>query len=158
MGKALAAGAGTADVYQRTSTVDPALSADSATARALLRTQLSPSWQAHHLIPFAAMAAMSVVFQTTVVSSGWRMDSAENLIALPANFPTYVGPTNATILPIHSGPHPIYQAHVQGLLNGLATRTPLLVGQALRSALASVEAAMRDYLLLRDPVVQPELK
>ena len=156
--QALRATAAAPDTYHRTSTVDPALSADSTVARRLLKTELSPSWQAHHLIPFAAMAGLSAGFQRAVVAAGWKMDSAENLIALPANFPTYVGPVNATVLPIHMGPHPIYQMRLQGLLISLAARAPPLSGETLRSALASVEAAMRDYLLLRIGPVHPVLR
>lgn len=47
---------------------------------------------------------------------------------------------------------------VQGLLAPLTARAPPLAGDVLRSALASVEATMRDYVLLRDPLVQPELR
>lgn len=90
----------TSPVYQRTSAVDPALSTSSATARAILGLVTTQQWQAHHLIPFAVMAGLPLPFQQVAVAAGWKMDSFENLIALPANFPMFYA--NGRVLPVHN--------------------------------------------------------
>lgn len=154
-----ATGIAVPQVFNRTSSVDPALSTSSARARTLIAIQGMNSWRAHHLIPFAVMAAQPVRFQMAVVASGWRMDSVENLIALPANFPTYVGPFNRTRLPIHNGPHPVYSGVAAGHLRPISGRARFPAGPALRTALLAIENTMKDYLALnRAPVVHPNLR
>jgi hypothetical protein len=154
-------------VAERTSAVDPALSTNSATRRAILGLTAGQLWQAHHLIPFAVMANQPVPFQRAVVAAGWRMDSAENLIALPANFATYIAPPNNRTLPCHNSAHPVYDADVSAALvpvvtGGLpfipmpnAPMNPHVLQQyaanpgALRAGLKSVEDFQRSELFRR---------
>lgn len=154
-----ATGIAAAQVFKRTSTVDPALSTNSTRARAILKIQNRNSFRAHHLIPFAVMAAQPRRFQLAVVAAGWRMDSIENLVALPANFPTYTSPYNRPFRPYHTGPHLIYSGVVTQRLSPISSRTPPLAGQALRAALANIEAAMKRYLLnTSDSKIHPQLR
>jgi hypothetical protein len=70
------------------------LDADMARARTILGNP-STDWTPHHLIPFGVVAGLPDNVQEAIGLSGWKMDSAENLIALPANiwtqkqFPQY---------------------------------------------------------------------
>ena len=113
----------TSSVYQRTSAVDPALSTSSATARAILGLVTGQQWQAHHLIPFAVMAGLPVPFQQAIVAAGWRMDSLENLIALPANFPTFNA--SGRVLPMHNTSHINYDADVAAALGPVVAGGPV---------------------------------
>jgi hypothetical protein len=82
-------------VLDRINAIDDRLSTNGDEARKILNiasTQLANQrWAAHHLIPFAVMRDMPDDFQRAVARSEWRMDSAENLIALPANWETFTG-------------------------------------------------------------------
>jgi hypothetical protein len=142
-----ASGIAAAQVFKRTSEIDPALSTDSTKARAILSIQNRSSWRAHHLIPFAVMAAQPPRFQRAVVAAGWRMDSIENLVALPANLPTYVGLPNRAVWPYHFGSHPIYSSVVTRRLSSIAGRARPPTGQPLRTELAAIESLMKDYLV-----------
>jgi A nuclease family of the HNH/ENDO VII superfamily with conserved AHH len=154
-------------IAERTSAVDPALSTSSANARAILGLAVGQLWQAHHLIPFAVMANLPVPFQQAVVTAGWRMDSAENLIALPANLATYMAPPNSATLPMHNSAHPGYDADVSAALVPVVTAglpiipipnapmNPRVLQQyaanpgALRAGLKAVEDLQRTRLFAR---------
>ena len=169
--------AGVLDVpiaVERTSAVDPALSTSSANARAILGLVAGQLWQAHHLIPFAVMAGLPTPFQLLVVAAGWKMDSLENLIALPANFATYIGPPNNTTLPMHNSAHAFYDADVRAALVPIVTAgfsfiptpnaplNPQVIQHytanpgALRAGLLSVENLQRGRLIGRvyHPIVR----
>lgn len=131
-------------ILERTSSVAPALSTSSKKARTILGITATQSWQAHHLIPFAVMGSQPVPLQLRIVAAGWVMDSAENLIALPANYATFIAPPNLRLLPQHSGSHMVYDADVRAALVPVAlTTTPV----ALRAALLAVETQMRGWLI-----------
>ena len=133
----------------RVSAVDAALSASSAKARTLLGSPAYQSWQAHHLIPFVVMAGLPVPVQKAIVASGWSMDSLENLIPLPANLASYVGPPNLRLLPQHSGSHIDYDADVRVALIPVVASATTDGGKALRDALKAVEDLQRSRLFQR---------
>lgn len=145
------------EVYYRTSSVDPALSAYSTRARGLLGIS-GKNWRAHHLIPFAVMAAMPVTSQKAVVASGWRMDSSENLIALPANMVTYVAPPNSSRFSVHNSPHRTYSSVVAARCALIASDASSMETSVLRTALGDVEIEMREYLTRRFLSVHPVLQ
>jgi hypothetical protein len=68
---------------------------------------------AHHLLPFAIVTGLPAAVQQAMANAGWKMDSAENLIALPANLPTYDSPANTPKVPIHNSAHPRYSNDVR---------------------------------------------
>lgn len=155
---------------ERTSAVNPALSTYSQRARGILGIAIgSQSWVAHHLIPFAVVAGLPVAFQQAIVAAGWVMDSLENLIALPANLATYLGPTNLppNRLPYQSSSHPLYDGDVAAALAGAAMAGPAagaaisnLAGPALRAELLRIELQFRRALLniVRYPYYHPRLR
>jgi hypothetical protein len=128
-------------IEHRTSAVDPALSATSTTARAILGIQNNQSWVAHHLITFSGVASLSVASQQAIAASGWRMDSLENLMALPANFAAYLAPPNLQTRPFHAGGHPHYNMRVSAALVGMANGH--MAGETLRAWLRLQEAMLR---------------
>lgn len=135
-------------VVERTSSVSPALSANSTRARTILSIMGNQRWQAHHLIPFAVVARLPVLVQEAIAASGWKMDSAENLIALPANLASYVLPPNLTEFPIHSGPHGVlYDSDVRAALQPLIPRATALTPAALKAAMNAVATRMRGALV-----------
>ena len=122
---------------------DPELSTDSRIARGILRITGNQSWIAHHLIPFAVVANLPNSLQLAMAAAHWTMDSAENLIALPKNQATYLGPTNVPRHPWHAGSHPRYSADVAARVGPLAGTT----GNALRRALLAIELHFRQELV-----------
>jgi len=133
---------------ERTSAVDPALSASSTRARGLLAPHHGmQNWRAHHVIPYAEVARLPVAAQQAMVSAGWRMDSLENLAALPADPVTYTGPPNNQRLPIHSGAHPVYSARIGASLQTAATTFATMSPAEIRAELAAIEAAGRAMLV-----------
>ncbi len=135
-------------VVERTSSVSTALSASSTRARTILSIMGNQRWQAHHLIPFAVVARLPVQVQQAIATSGWKMDSAENLIALPANLATYVLPPNLTDLPIHSGSHGVlYDNDVRVALQPLMARAPALAPPALKASMNAVATRFRGALV-----------
>jgi len=135
------------NILERTSSVAPALSTSSSKARAILGNPALQYWQAHHLIPFAVMASQPVPAQLKIVAAGWVMDSAENLIALPANYATYIAPPNLRLLPWHSGAHTMYNADVSAALVPVVFGSLTMPPPALRTALLAVENNQRGLLL-----------
>jgi len=113
------------------------------------------------------MANLPIPFQRAVVATGWRMDSTENLIALPANFATYLAPPNSQTLPWHNSAHPGYDADVSAALVPVLTAglpfipipnapmNPQVLQQyaanpgALRAGLRTVEDLQRTRLFAR---------
>jgi hypothetical protein len=134
-------------ILERTSSVAPALSTSSSKARTILGNPNLQSWQAHHLIPFAVMASQPVPVQQKIVAAGWVMDSAENLIALPANYATFIAPPNSRLLPQHSGSHMVYDADVRAALVPVVFGSLTMTPAALRAALMAVETQMRGWLI-----------
>ena len=122
---------------------NPALSTDSAITRAIVGPQTMQDWRAHHFIPFGVMARQPPPVQTAIAASGWRMDSAENLIALPANYATFLAFPNQGILPWHAGAHPLYDADVAVLLSPVTVNGPTMGAPGLRLALAGTEATLK---------------
>jgi hypothetical protein len=139
-----AAGVVETPVLERTSSVDPALSTSSTRARAILGNPNLQAWQAHHLIPFGVVAALLVSVQQTIVASGWVMDSAENLIALPANLAAFLAAGQS--LPIHSGSHPRYDTEVMIALAPTVVGAQRIGTAALRAGLLAVENLQRTRL------------
>jgi hypothetical protein len=133
----------------RPSAVDKALDANATVARSLCGNPSYQSWQAHHLVPFAVMASLPVLVQQAIAASGWKMDSVENLIALPANYASFVGFPNLQSLPQHSGSHVVYDADVRVALVPIVAGANSMGAQALRSALMAVESLQRDRLIQR---------
>ena len=137
-------------LHTRYSEVHENLDANSDRARKLIASQarLHP-WEAHHLIPFAAMAKLPDAAQLAIVRSGWKMDSLENLVVLPGNEIAYRDTTNLGARPYHRGPHPRYNAEVEQRLAYLGREAPTMSDQALRLALRAIESIMFQRLLDR---------
>ncbi len=131
---------------ERTSAVDPALSANSTRARALLAATGMQNWRAHHVIPFAEVAKLPAAAQQAMVAAGWRMDSLENLVALPADIATYRAPPNSSLLPVHTGSHPVYSAQVGAALQAAAVNFPNMTGAEIRASLAAIESSALNLL------------
>lgn len=133
-------------VFERSSSVDPALSAYSTRARevvAALTERLPQNWQAHHEIPFNVVAKQPIAFQEALVDAGWIMDSAENLAALPADRESYGAPPNNFALPMHNGSHPNYDAMVRDMLAPIVDSYENMSPEELRAAMNEVgERAM----------------
>jgi len=133
---------------RRSDVAHPALSTDSDVTRAALRITGNQSWIAHHLIPFAVMESLLEPVQRAIAASGWTMDSAENLIALPRNFPTYSGFPNNARLPYHAGAHFQYSRIVRGRLQVLSTSFSDMPGR-IRPTLLALEQSLRSELVTR---------
>lgn len=104
-------------------------------------------WEAHHLIPFNVVAALPVPVQMAIAKSGWAMDSAENVIALPANYATFIAVPNSRTLPIRRGPHAyMYNADTAGLVATLVVPNATTAAAELRSSLLAVESDMTNRL------------
>jgi hypothetical protein len=129
----------------RASAVDAKLSADSKRCRALLGIQ-TMNWRAHHLIPFAVVASLPPPVQMAFVKAGWVMDRVQNLMALPANFPTYLQMGRAAG-PVHKGPHTIYSRDVLGALSPLAATSLAMPPPQLLDCLSVIENKFRAKLL-----------
>ncbi len=132
------------DVLERTSAVDPALSAHGTRARALVATAAAgmQNWQAHHLIGFGVVASLPASVQQSIAASGWQMDSLENLVPVPGDNPTYLAAPNNRLMPFQSGPHPNYDLQVATLMAPLVAGHATMSPQDIRANMATVEAAM----------------
>ena len=147
------------EVYERTSAVDPALNASSRRARAAARiTTGNQSWQAHHLIPFGIVARLPNPIQQAIAASGWRMDCPENVIALPANVPTYLGPLNTPRVPIHSGSHPVYDVNVTLALSGVVATALSVAPNVLEQEMFAVDGVLRRQLIVNIALYHPKLR
>ena len=132
--------AAAAPALERTSSVDPALSTSSRAARAAVTAQAPQRWIAHHLLPFAVVAALPRATQLAMVQAGFRMDSPANVIPLPADFLSYrAGVTG----PVHSSAHPVYSADVRVMLAPVLTAT----GANMGTGIATLQATLRALLL-----------
>lgn len=139
---------------RRSAVADPALSTDSRVARRILGLQMgNQSWIAHHLIPFQEVANLLPDQQLAIAGSGWVVDSAENLIPLPRNYPTYVGPGNLRVLPWHAGSHREYSREVGRRLRPIAAQA-LTSPSAVRGLLRDLEDDLRDELEAMASVVR----
>jgi hypothetical protein len=145
----------------RTSSIHRALSASSNRAwRILGALNNRQNWQAHHLIPFNVVERGSPALQAAFLraaAAGWRMDSAENLIPLPADMVTYGAPPNSGVLPYHSGPHGNYDAIVRRELARLESQHASMTDAQIRAELARVEAALRLELVSNRAQLHPRL-
>ena len=72
------------------------------------------------------------------------MDSAKNLIALPANLAAYLAQGPTPLLPYHAGSHPNYTHRVDAALAVIAASPA--TGQPLRDLLKADEDALRVYI------------
>lgn len=132
-------------VEYRASSVNSALSTSSTAARKAVNIRKgNRSWIAHHLLTFNAVKNLPVPVQNHFVAAGWEMDSAENLIALPANLATYLAQGPTPPLPYHAGSHPNYTSRVDAALASIAASPA--TGQALRDLLKADEDALRVYI------------
>lgn len=143
-------------ITERTSSVSPALSTNSARARRILDILGNQRWQAHHIIPFATVARLPAAVQQAIVASGWRMDSFVNLIALPANLATYLLPPNLGAYPYHSGSHARYDTDVWNALQPIAASASLMTAGALKAAMEGVDVRFR-LALRTNPTYKPRL-
>lgn len=126
------------------------LSTTGAEARRLIANQARfHPWQAHHLIPFAAIRDLPRLSQFAIGNSGWKMDSIENLVVLPGDEIAYQGILNMGVLPYHRGPHPRYNEEVAQLLVGLGVKAPTMPHLVIRTELRIIEHAMFLRLLNR---------
>lgn len=142
---------------RRSSAVDRALSTDSAVTRTALGIENSRSWIAHHVIPFAVVRDLPVPAQKAIAAAGWRMDSPENLIALPANDPAYYGPPNLTRLPKHNSAHTQYSRDVAAALAPIAATAPQMPPAALLDQLRAVELRFKLALVANRRRYHPRL-
>lgn len=97
---------------------------------------------AHHRIGFASIASLPQSAQAAIAASGWRMDSPENLMPLPADRATYLSPPNSRRFPMHNGSHPVYDAETRAQLSKLAANHAQMDAAEIRAELARVEAHM----------------
>lgn len=91
-----------------------ALQSTSTAARTALKLKPGDNMQAHHLVPVNIIADNSTLAMLAS-KAGWRTDSLNNLIALPADQRTQarLAATTGIILPIQSSAHPRYDAQTQ---------------------------------------------
>lgn len=150
--------AGPTIAERRDSSVHPNLSTIAARARGLVAAQARyQNWQAHHLIPFAEVQALPVPVQIAVARSGWKMDSVENLVVLPADELTYETAPNFRTLPFHRGPHPNYNREVANRLNHLRQAAASMSAGDIREELREIEASMFQQLLNRRRGFHPRI-
>lgn len=133
--------AGPAPALERTSSVDRALSTYSRAARAAAANPIPQRWIAHHLLPFAVVAALPRARQLAMVQAGFRMDSPANIIPLPADLQSYVAGLTG---PVHSSAHPVYSADAAMLLAPVAATT----GASLTAGISGLQNSLRALLLL----------
>jgi hypothetical protein len=135
----------------RSSNVHPALSTHSPTARAIVAASAGEmqNWQAHHLVTFAAVAALPRDVQLAIASSGWQMDSLRNLVALPMDDASYRALPNAGLLPQHRGPHPNYSAEVAAQLTHVSTNYRQMTPPQIYFEMSRIESYMMGRLLQR---------
>ena len=135
-------------VERRDNAVSSNLSTVTSQARALVASQARfRRWQAHHLIPFSEVQRLPVASQLAIAKSGWKMDSLENLVVLPADVADYEDAPNFTRLPYHQGPHPKYNLEVENRLNHLRTEAPKMSAHDIRDELQQIEETMFQQLL-----------
>jgi hypothetical protein len=148
-----------ATVVERRSAVSPALSTHSTNARALVAagTRMQ-NWQAHHLIPFAEVAKLPTNVQLAIARSGWKLDSAENLVALPADRATYLAPPNSGTRPIHNSSHAVYSADVGTRLANLRINGATMTDAQIRLELRAIEGSMTQALLNRAGPYHPVVR
>jgi hypothetical protein len=111
-----------------------ALQSTSTAARAILRLQPNDNMQAHHLVP-VNIIGKNLRLATLASEAGWRTDSLENLIALPADEKTqeHLAITTGVELPIQKSSHDDYdiQTQAQISLHELDVEGPLTPLKAL---------------------------
>jgi hypothetical protein len=90
------------------------LQTTSKAARAALGLRPNDGWQAHHLVPVNIIAA-NLPLATLASNAGWRTDSLDNLIALPADQRTQADYAFETgvFLPIQNLSHYRYDTQTQ---------------------------------------------
>jgi hypothetical protein len=147
---------------RRTSpTGNPALSSSSPAARAAVApTTGMQNWQAHHLIPLNVIhssPALTAAFQKAS-ATGWKTDSVENLVALPADNASYVSPPNNRTFPMHNGSHPQYDAEVRTQLSNLEANYNHMTPTQIRSEIARVEFHMQSELVTNRAAFHPRLR
>ncbi len=124
-----------------------ALQSTSAAARAILRLQPNDNMRAHHLVP----VNMNLRLATLASEAGWRTDSLENLIALPADEKTqeHLAITTGVELPIQKSSHDDYdiQTQAQISLHELDVEGPLTPLKAL-DILRAVERETLKQIVL----------
>ena len=133
-----------------------ALSTETAAARAVAANPRKlQDWQAHHLIPFnVANEPEFAPKMLQAAQAGWKLDSTENVIALPATKQAFEGPPNNGALPQHSGSHPKYDNDVRQLLrlNFLGATT----SADIHTGLKRVEAEMTVKIF--DEAYHPQVR
>ena len=115
----LAAQGGLSDAAVLESRIRPknapaALQTSSESARAALGLRPNDNMRAHHLVPVNIIAD-NLPLATLASKAGWRTDSFDNLIALPADQRTQASYALETgvVLPIQSSAHPRYDVQTQ---------------------------------------------
>lgn len=125
-----------------------ALSTETDAARAVAANPRNlQQWQAHHLIPFnVANEPEFVGKMLQATQAGWKLDSPENVIALPSTRAAFEGPPNDEVLPQHSGSHPKYDRDVRMALRVELSRagTPNQARDALRRVELEMSAGLID--------------
>ena len=142
--------AGATILEHRANEFDKNLDTSGVKARELIAAQARfHPWQAHHLIPFAEIARLPEPAQRAIGNSGWKMDSVENLVALPGDGLAYETVPNVGVLPYHRGPHPRYNAEVAERLGHLRREAVNMSASAIRAELRMIEGFMFQRLLDR---------
>lgn len=136
-------------ILDRRSAVSPKLSAWGRTARKTVGIQGNGHWQAHHVIPFAVVAALPIPVQQAIAASGWTMNSADNVIALPADDPTYRNFPNLTALPEHNTRHDRYSRDVAAALAPVAATATTVSPATLLGQLQTLDLRFK-YALARN--------
>ena len=145
-----AANAGLADYgYEsraRPAGVEPALQTTSWSARAAIASYLrTGKMQAHHLVS-PNVWALNVDIARIAALDGWRPDAPSNLIALPADPTTQAALANT--LPMHRGPHPIYDTTTRAMFEILRNHsTPPLTPLRAHAILFSIAETNRRFIL-----------
>ncbi len=128
-------------------TGDRALSSTDRAARAVAANPRKlEQWQAHHLIPFnVANEPEFAAKMLQAAQADWKMDSTENVIALPATREAFLGPPNDSVLPRHAGSHPVYDEAVRVSLR--VELRDATTPTAIHFAVTRAELEMNETLL-----------
>lgn len=104
-------------------------------------------WRAHHLIPFNVAAGLPFDLKLKMASTDWKMDSSENIVALPPDFESYISVPNRRKLPYHSSSHPKYDAEIEALLISALSNPEVVSKNEIEAAIRTVEISAMRFLL-----------
>jgi hypothetical protein len=86
------------------------------------------------------------------------MNSADNVIALPADELTYNSPPNLRLLPWHNTNHPRYSADVAAALAPIAATATTVPPATLRAQLQALDYRFKTQLVRNRRFYHPRLR